>query len=317
MKKFKFLFIALAFGIIIFSVMYFLSNRIVSVNVETNNENLRKKISFILENNNVKTGTYIPSLNFDKIENRLKISLNEISDAIINRNGSEITVKIIEAEKKPNIANTENPCNIIAECDMKICDAKVYKGKLFAPAGSEIRQGDIIISGKYKSEKSEVSLLRHADGIIKAELKKEVVFTQKKADIKLSESGKSYSIKKLKFFSLNLNLGNRKKNIYSNFIVKQNTKTLSLFGKKMPVSLITSTYKEKTPCLSICSDEYASELITKQKEVFEKNVLSDYKIVNSESKTEISDYSVTQTVTYTLYGSVGTRQDILVCPFAN
>lgn len=317
MKKFKFLFIALAFGIIIFSVMYFLSNRIVSVNVETNNENLRKKISFILENNNVKTGTYIPSLNFDKIENRLKISLNEISDAIINRNGSEITVKIIEAEKKPNIANTENPCNIIAECDMKICDAKVYKGKLFAPAGSEIRQGDIIISGKYKSEKSEVSLLRHADGIIKAELKKEVVFTQKKADIKLSESGKSYSIKKLKFFSLNLNLGNCKKNIYSNFIVKQNTKTLSLFGKKMPVSLITSTYKEKTPCLSICSDEYASELITKQKEVFEKNVLSDYKIVNSESKTEISDDSITQTVTYTLYGSVGTRQDILVCPFAN
>ena len=317
MKKFKFLFIALAFGIVIFSVMYFLSNRIVSVNVETNNEYLRKKISFILENNNVKTGTYIPSLNFDKIENRLKISLNEISDAIINRNGSEITVKIIEAEKKPNIANTENPCNIIAECDMKICDAKVYKGKLFAPAGSEIRQGDIIISGKYKSEKSEVSLLRHADGIIKAEFKKEVVFTQKKADIKLSESGKSYSIKKLKFFSLNLNLGNRKKNIYSNFIVKQNTKTLSLFGKKMPVSLITSTYKEKTPCLSICSDEYASELITKQKEVFEKNVLSDYKIVNSESKTEISDDSITQTVTYTLYGSVGTRQDILVCPFAN
>ena len=317
MKKFKFLFIALAFGIVIFSVMYFLSNRIVSVNVETNNEYLRKKISFILENNNVKTGTYIPSLNFDKIENRLKISLNEISDAIINRNGSEITVKIIEAEKKPNIANTENPCNIIAECDMKICDAKVYKGKLFAPAGSEIRQGDIIISGKYKSEKSEVSLLRHADGIIKAEFKKEVVFTQKKADIKLSESGKSYSIKKLKFFSLNLNLGNRKKNIYSNFIVKQNTKTLSLFGKKMPVSLITSRYKEKTPCLSICSDEYASELITKQKEVFEKNVLSDYKIVNSESKTEISDDSITQTVTYTLYGSVGTRQDILVCPFAN
>lgn len=317
MKKFKFLFIALAFGIVIFSVMYFLSNRIVSVNVETNNEYLRKKISFILENNNVKTGTYIPSLNFDKIENRLKISLNEISDAIINRNGSEITVKIIEAEKKPNIANTENPCNIIAECDMKICDAKVYKGKLFAPAGSEIRQGDIIISGKYKSEKSEVSLLRHADGIIKAEFKKEVVFTQKKADIKLSESGKSYSIKKLKFFSLNLNLGNRKKNIYSNFIVKQNTKTLSLFGKKMPVSLITSRYKEKTPCISICSDEYASELITKQKEVFEKNVLSDYKIVNSESKTEISDDSITQTVTYTLYGSVGTRQDILVCPFAN
>lgn len=317
MKKFKFLFIALAFGIIIFSVMYFLSNRIVSVNVETNNEYLRKKISFILENNNVKTGTYIPSLNFDTIENRLKISLNEISDAIINRNGSEITVKIIEAEKKPNIANTENPCNIIAECDMKICDAKVYKGKLFAPAGSEIRQGDIIISGKYKSEKSEVSLLRHADGIIKAEFKKEVVFTQKKADIKLSESGKSYSIKKFKFFSLNLNFGNRKKNIYNNFIVKQNTKTLSLFGKKMPVSLITSTYKEKTPRLSICSDEYASELITKQKEVFEKNVLSDYKIINSESKTEISDYSVTQTVTYTLYGSVGTRQDILVCPFAN
>lgn len=317
MKKFKFLFIALAFGIVIFSVMYFLSNRIVSVNVETNNENLRKKISFILENNNVKTGTYIPSLNFDKIENRLKISLNEISDAIINRNGSEITVKIIEAEKKPNIANTENPCNIIAECDMKICDAKVYKGKLFAPAGSEIRQGDIIISGKYKSEKSEVSLLRHADGIIKAEFKKEIVFTQKKADIKLSESGKSYSIKKLKFFSLNLNFGNHKKNIYSNFIVKQNTKTLSLFGKKMPVSLITSTYKEKTPCLSICSDEYASELITKQKEVFEKNVLSDYKIINSESKTEISDDSITQTVTYTLYGSVGTRQDILVCPFAN
>lgn len=317
MKKFKFLFIALAFGIIIFSVMYFLSNRIVSVNVETNNEYLRKKISFILENNNVKTGTYIPSLNFDKIENRLKISLNEISDAIINRNGSEITVKIIEAEKKPNIANTENPCNIIAECDMKICDAKVYKGKLFAPAGSEIRQGDIIISGKYKSEKSEVLLLRHADGIIKAEFKKEVVFTQKKADIKLSESGKSYSIKKLKFFSLNLNLGNRKKNIYSNFIVKQNTKTLSLFGKKMPVSLITSRYKEKTPCISICSDEYASELITKQKEVFEKNVLSDYKIINSESKTEISDNSITQTVTYTLYGSVGIRQDILVCPFAN
>ena len=317
MKKFKFLFIALAFGIIIFSVMYFLSNRIVSVNVETNNEYLRKKISFILENNNVKTGTYIPSLNFDKIENRLKISLNEISDAIINRNGSEITVKIIETEKKPNIANTENPCNIIAECDMKICDAKVYKGKLFAPAGSEIRQGDIIISGKYKSEKSETLLLRHADGIVKAEFKKEVIFTQKKTDIKLSESGKSYNIKKLKFFSLNLNFGNRKKNIYNNFIVKQNTKTLSLFGKKMPVSLITSTYKEKTPCLSICSDEYASELITKQKEVFEKNVLSDYKIINSESKTEISDYSVTQTVTYTLYGSVGTRQDILVCPFAN
>ena len=317
MKKFKFLFIALAFGIIIFSVMYFLSNRIVSINIETKDDYLRKKISFILENNNFKTGAYIPSLDFDKTENILKISLNEISDAIINRNGSEITVKIIESEKKPYIANTENPCNIIAECDMKICDTKIYKGKLFAPVGSEIRQGDIIISGKYKSKKSGVTLLRHADGVIKAEFKKEVVFTQKKADIKLSESGKSYNIKNLKFFSLNLNFGNRKKNIYSDFIIKQDAKNLSLFGKKMPVSLITSTYREKTPRLSICSDEYASELVQKQKVVFEKNVLSDYKIISSESKTEISDNSVTLTITYTLYGNAGVKQEILICPFAD
>lgn len=313
--KSKFLISVLILFTSIAFIMHYFSNRLTSICIETDNEYLQKKISAELEENGIHKGTYIPSIDFNELKNTLCFSIDDINSIVINRTGSKIILKPKESKEKYPVANTENPCNIIADYNMKIVSVKVYKGKLFAPAGSEIRKGDIIISGKYKS-KSESTILRHADGDIIAEFKREIIFRQPKSEKIFDYSGKSFKEKKLEFFSLCIPLSNSGKEFYNSYSISSKNNPLKLFERILPISLKTTIYREKIPSIAVYTDEYTEELIEKQKNNFEKTILSEYKIISSESETEVSDDEITEKVTYTLCGNVGVKQDILVCPFA-
>lgn len=95
-------------------------------------------------------GTYIPSVNTDKIENRVLIDSDTISWISVNITGNTATVEVRERQKA-NGKGDYRPANVIAKKSGTVEEVMVYNGLVVANAGKFVNKGDLLISGIYDS----------------------------------------------------------------------------------------------------------------------------------------------------------------------
>lgn len=307
--KRKFFYFIIIF-ILMLTTMVFFSARASIININTGIEGLDKKILSCLEENGLKKGSFVYTLDLKKIENTVKKEISEIAWISIHKDGTEINVYTRLKTPKKEVLDDSVICNIVAECDMKIIKAKVLKGKLVAPVNSEIREGDIIVSGFYKNPHGSYSL-RHANAEIEAEFKKEVVFIQKRTEITKERSDNAFSNVNLELFSLNIPIFDFDNN-FNNFNVSTSTYKLNFFNKNLPACIRKTTYTENTNVQNIYSKNKIADLLKEQTEKYENDILSTYEIIDKKERiTENDDMNILN-ITYTLRGNVGTEQEIII-----
>lgn len=208
-NKNKILLISFIIGIIF---LIFLSNIIFSINIESDNIKLNKKI--IKELNYYGIKKYNFKKNYKQLQKIKKHLLNEFKDNIewleITNIGTKVEVKLVE-RKKNKITKEDSYTNIIAKKSGIIKKIYAEDGQKIVDINTYVNKGDIIISGTIMKGEEEKNYV-HAKGKIYAEVWYNVTI-----DFPLKYTEKLYTNNKAKRFYIKLNDKYISNNKFSSF----------------------------------------------------------------------------------------------------
>lgn len=153
-------------GIILIAV---LSNFIWYIDAPPTKSLSTSQILSALEENGVKIGTYIDSIDTENTERRLILQNEQIGWISLNITGNVLDVNIEENAPKPDTPDYKTPCNIKAASDGVITDIKASKGETKVLRGSGVVRGDLLVSGIVETKQETIEYV-HASAEIMADV---------------------------------------------------------------------------------------------------------------------------------------------------
>ena len=95
----------------------------------------------------LKNGKLKKDINVNEIISKIKLKRDDISWIGIEIKGTNATVRIKKAEKKPKIIDNSEYCNIIASKSGTITKIIAQNGTSLVKVGDKVEKGDILIAG--------------------------------------------------------------------------------------------------------------------------------------------------------------------------
>ncbi len=255
-KKRKF-FIALFLFMVL--VIISLSNFIWNIDIEGNTNIPKDEIIFIASKQGLSTGKLKGKIDTKQVINQIRLERDDIAWVGIEIKGTNAIIKIVEADKKPEIINEDEYCNIISDRDAVITKVSAKNGTPLVKEGDVVTKGDIIIAGWMEGKYTETRYV-HAQGEIQAKVW--YSSTQKiglKETVK-QETGNEESKYSVKFNNFQINL-HKSVPKFEKYDTIETNKKLKLFSNfYLPIELIEYTYKEYQETIVIRSQEEAKKI---------------------------------------------------------
>lgn len=291
------------------SVMYF-SNIVVTIDVQGNNEVSDSVILSALEELDIKPGTFIKDINFRYCENELRLMVDNISWAAIRHTGNRIVVEVTEIVDIPDMLHDRIPCNVVADKSAQITYTSVLDGMLMRKVGDYVMEGDLLISGVLEDSKGHITK-HHAMGSITGIYEETVMFTEDFSSELYQPTGNSKDERYLKLFNLKIPLFIGKNN-YKTAFGETDEKFFEISGKELPIGIVHERLTETELSVKEYTESELDELLMNRIYMYEKNFLSDKKLLAREITSESNSTSLTYKVKYTLEGEIGVQREIFI-----
>ena len=306
-KKRKIFFVFLIIAIIaIISMSRFVWNiEVIGNNIIDTNEIIEN-----LKNEGLKVGVLKSKVNTKDIVNKMRLVRDDLAWIGIEIKGTNAVVKIVEADKKPEIIKEDEYCNIVATKDGIITKINAINGTPLVKEGDTIKKGTILIGG-YLEGKYTGTRYVHANGEVYAK----VWYVEKRKIeqniTKISKTGNEENRYSVKFnnFQINFYKTLSKFQNYDTIVSRNKLKLFSDFY--LPIEIIKNTnYEQIEEQISYTLEEAknigiqsAKEALDKQIEGNENNKINTY-INYDEEQQEI-------TVIYEMLEAIGTKEKIV------
>lgn len=297
-------------GIIIsLLIITLLSNTIIKIEYQGLIDIPEEDVCSLLNDNGLCIGKFIPALNYKSIERNVLISDDRIAWIGIRNIGGRVVVEIDEMVDAPYIIPKNIPCNIVADRDAQIIDAKVYSGKLTVCEGDGVKKDQLIVSGTLTDKRGKSQAL-HADAIIIGQYEEKVCFSQNYTDEIIVRSNDIISKNELQFFGFRfpLYIKNEAQNLECEY--EENITYLSFFSSKIPIGVVHEKYIPFNKITVEYTEEEVGNIINRKIENFEQNLLEDKKIISKELQKNKSENDIEYVVLYTIQGPIGKNQEI-------
>lgn len=303
--------IGIAFGAaVVLGLSIYFSGIIITIDIQGNSSVSDRVILAALEELDIKQGSYMKDINFAWCENELRLMVDDIAWAGIRRTGNRVVVEVTEIVKKPEMVQERMPCNVVAGKSAQITSTTVHDGMLMRIVGDYVREGDMLISGVTSDAAGHITK-HHAMGIITGIYEETAVFTGEFRQQLYLPTGSVSEERYIKLMNLKIPLFIGK-NHYKSCTAESNERQLSFFGRMLPVSVIENRLAET----SLSEKEYTQEELEAELMgkiyLYEKNFLSDVRIIEREIVSEQNENSLTYTVTYTVEGDIGVQREIFI-----
>ena len=201
-KKRKIFVIGLiAILLIIFGTSNFVWNIEVVGNEKINKDELIQE----LKEQGLEIGTPKREINKNEIINTIRLKRNDVSWVGINIKGTNVTVKIVETEEKPEIINQDEYCNIVANKDALIQKIDSTKGTSVVKEGDLVKKGSILIGGWMEGKYTGVRYVHGAGKVMGKVWYTETVRVQLKEE-KTEKTGKEEKKYRINFNNFQINL---------------------------------------------------------------------------------------------------------------
>lgn len=307
-KKRK-IFIGLLIAIILLVVTF--SNFVWNIEVTGNTTINTEEILQVARENELDIGKWKRNIDTKAIINQLRLQRDDIAWVGIEQKGTNVIIKIAEADKKPEIINEEEYCNIVADKSAMILKINAANGTPLVKQGDIVKQGDVLIGG-YMEGKYTGTRYLHAQGEIQAK-----VWYTNKQRVDLIEEEKEETGESENKYSVNIN--NFKINLYKrvskfeNYDTIKENKKLKLFSDfYLPIELIKLTNKEYKNIQLIHTIEEAKEIGKQRaKEVLDAQIENHDNILNQQVVTYEEASYVEVEVTYEVQENIGTKEKIV------
>lgn len=296
--------------ILVLGASLYFSSVVVTIEIEGNSTVSDTVIMSALSEIGIEEGTQFGQINYVWSENQLRLMIDKIAWVGMHRTGHRLVVEVTEIVEKPDMLIERVPCNVVASRDAEIISTKVRDGQLMHIVGDYVLADDMLINGITTDQNGNI-LLHHAMGEIIGKYKETVEFKGEFTKERLVSTGKTDKRRRLKLFSLEIPLYFGE-NRYDYSEKTQVENPLYFFGKKLPISLKSTEYREMSRTeKQLDEDTLRAELMEKIY-LYEKNFLKDCEIIERNITEKITEKDITLTVDYKLKGDICEQREIMV-----
>jgi len=232
-------------GVVLFISILWVSGLFIwDINV-TGNSNVREEdIIERLNSLGCGIGSYIPSLKFDSIYNRVLVQSDDLSWISINMRGTVANIEVREIAKPGNPKPNADGANLTAAADGQIELLEIYAGAPAVNVGDSVRAGDLLVSGIIEGKKMGNRYV-YARGKVYARLTKEIVVEVPLTEERVVYTGREIRDTTVKIFGKSINISSNSGNIEGLYDKIEKKEQLSFFGVvSVPVYVATTVYKE-------------------------------------------------------------------------
>lgn len=287
------------------------SNFIWNIEIKIENAEQLDNIYEDITSAGLETGKMKNKINTKEIINQIRLKRNDIAWMGIELKGTNAIVKLVKAERKPDIVDEEDYCNIVSDKVGVITKINAKNGTLAVNVGDTVKVGTVLINGWMEGKYTGIRYV-HAQGDIEAK-----VWYTKSTKIlynttERSETGNVENKYKIKFNNFEINLSKRvsKFKIYDTIDAEKKFKLFSDFY--LPITLIKTTNKEEKEETKNYDFEQAKNLGVQQlEEELNKNITDSNKIVNKNINTYEKEDGLEVVVTYEVLENIGTNEKIV------
>ena len=293
------------------------SNFIWNIEIKIENAEQLDNIYEDITSAGLETGKMKNKINTKEIINQIRLKRNDIAWMGIELKGTNAIVKLVKAERKPDIVDEEDYCNIVSDKVGVITKINAKNGTLAVNVGDTVKVGTVLINGWMEGKYTGLRYV-HAKGEIQAKVDIEAkVWYTKSTKIlynttERSETGNVENKYKIKFNNFEINLSKRvsKFKIYDTIDAEKKFKLFSDFY--LPITLIKTTNKEEKEETKNYDFEQAKNLGVQQlEEELNKNITDSNKIVNKNINTYEKEDGLEVVVTYEVLENIGTNEKIV------
>lgn len=277
-------------GICIFgAVLLCLSSFIWSVEIEGTEKIDKNIIREALRSCGIDAGVVKYNHKLSDIQDDMLLKVPSLSWCWVEIRGTRAIVSVRERSEKPEIEQSDIPCNIVAKRDGVIKKLTVLQGEPVLKEGEAVQKGGLIVSGALDSSFYGVRLI-HADAEVEAETwhEKSGVFPLVRTETK--ETGRAEKRYVLSMCGKDITVYPFSKICFSDYEIAEEEKKLKLWGDfYLPISVKIQNVRE-TESVEIpqsneeAADFYAAVLYAdlekeaEDAEIIEKN--SEYTVEN-------------------------------------
>lgn len=140
-------------GLLAAAAIFLSHNLVWDIRVTGNERITASQVRALLAEYGFSVGSYIPSVNTDRLENKIMLDSDVISWMSVNIVGTVAEVQIREVEGERREDATAKPANLIAAKAGLVEEVRIFRGKVMVGAGSIVEKGDLLVSGLFDSER--------------------------------------------------------------------------------------------------------------------------------------------------------------------
>ena len=306
-KKRKIFAISLA---VILLLIFGTSNFVWNIEVIGNNTINTSEIIENLNENGLKIGMLKQKLVPKDIINNIRLKRNDIAWIGIDTKGTNVIVSIVEADKKPEIIDENEYCNIVTKKDGIITKINVQNGTALVKEGDIVKNGNILVGGWLEGKYTGTRYV-HAKANVEAK-----VWYSKKDTIKLKQAKKEETGSIQNCYGININ--NLKINFtktlpkFQNYDTISENKKLKIFSNfYFPIEFCKTTYVEyQNKEVTYEIDEAKQILQSRLEEDLKKEIENQENIVNKQVNYIEENEEITVEVIYEVIENIGTNEKI-------
>lgn len=300
------------FGIFLCLIVFFLmvmSNFIWNIEIQASEEINQEELLATLEQEGLKVGKLKKDIDTKDIINKLRFDREDLAWVGISIEGTNAIVKVVSADKKPEIINEEDYCNIVSDKEGMIVKVEAINGTPLVKEGDIVKKGTVLIGGYLEGQYTGTRYV-HSNGTITAKVwysKKEKFNLNQIEERPTGNEEKKYCIS-INNFKINLN---KRVSKFKKYDTINEEKKLQLFSNfYLPVEFIITTNKEKESISRTYTPEEAKNLVVARLEEELEKEFDKENVVDKHINFYESTKSVEVEVVYEVLENIGTKEKI-------
>jgi len=280
------------FAALLFTVVYVVSSdRVWDIRIEGCDAECAERVKDELAECGFYVGARWSSGDTNQIEVELLSRSSSASWLNINRRGNVAYITVIEKEVHSG-ETKEGYSNVVAEFDGIIEEITVERGVAAVKVGDSVKRGDLLISGVLPEELG--GGFCYAEGSVYARISDSV-------DVTVSQTKKKKTVKEseilrfdVKIFGFSVNILNNYRNYDKECDIIDTTKDISLFGRKLPLSLSKqSAVSYSTEEMQISEEEMVREASSKMADLLSERLVDSTLLkIKTEGSFEDGEYKM-------------------------
>lgn len=296
--------------IFIILVIIVVSNFIWNIQISGVDEVKQKEILEFIQNEGVQIGKYKNKIDLQYLINKIRIEREDIAWIGMEIKGTNLIIEVVEADKKPEIIDENEYCNIVATKDGIVSKVKAQNGTPLVKEGDTVKKGDILIQGLIEGKYTENRYV-HSEGEVIAK-----VWYSEKEKIYYNQNYENQTGNKEKKYSLNIN--NFKINFFKTLSNFENYDTIRTVKKLkitsnfyLPIEIeVNENFEKQNNQITYDKNEAKEIGIKNLKNKLEEKVKTKENISNIYINTNEAEEYIEVEVIYEVLESIGTKEKL-------